>query len=112
MNRTFIFQIEVLQAEVAALKTLVLTSTPSTPNPHLHPQIVQEKKSNSPMSFIKGHRRSTSHHNFTKEMKCVDVSITKPPIQPLAGDKEVSTLFIQIFSCILNTTLFCTSKER
>jgi hypothetical protein len=32
-------QIEVLTAEVAALKTLVLTSTPSRPNPHLHPQI-------------------------------------------------------------------------
>lgn len=32
-------QVDVLQAEVAALKTLVLTSTPSRPNPHLHPQI-------------------------------------------------------------------------
>ena len=32
-------QVEVLTAEVAALKTLVLTSTPSRPNPHLHPQI-------------------------------------------------------------------------
>lgn len=32
-------KVEVLTAEVAALKTLVLTSTPSSPNPHLHPQI-------------------------------------------------------------------------
>lgn len=32
-------QVEVLTAEVSALKTLVLTSTPSRPNPHLHPQI-------------------------------------------------------------------------
>lgn len=32
-------KVEVLQAEVAALKTLVLTSTPSRPNPHLHPQL-------------------------------------------------------------------------
>lgn len=30
---------EVLAAEVTALKTLVLTSTPARPNPHLHPQI-------------------------------------------------------------------------
>ncbi|XP_012285748.1 uncharacterized protein LOC105702629 [Orussus abietinus] len=30
---------EVLAAEVAALKTLVLTSTPARPNKHLHPQI-------------------------------------------------------------------------
>lgn len=90
-------KIEVLQAEVTALKTLVLTSTPSTPNPHLNPQIVQEKKSNSPMSFIKGHRRSTSHHNFTKEMKTVEVNITKPPIQPLAGDREIDEVFYAEF---------------
>ena len=32
-------KIDVLQAEVAALKTLVITSTPSRPNAHLHPQI-------------------------------------------------------------------------
>lgn len=32
-------KVDVLTAEVAALKTLVLTSTPSRPNPHLHPQI-------------------------------------------------------------------------
>ena len=32
-------QIEVLQAEVSALKELVITSTPSMPNTHLHPQI-------------------------------------------------------------------------
>lgn len=32
-------KVEVLAAEVNALKTLVLTSTPSRPNPHLHPQI-------------------------------------------------------------------------
>lgn len=32
-------KVDVLTAEVSALKTLVLTSTPSKPNPHLHPQI-------------------------------------------------------------------------
>lgn len=37
-------QIEVLTAEVSALKTLVLTSTPSRPNPHLHPQIDPKTK--------------------------------------------------------------------
>lgn len=37
-------QVEVLTAEVAALKTLVLTSTPSRPNPHLHPQIDPKTK--------------------------------------------------------------------
>lgn len=32
-------KVDVLTAEVAALKTLVLTSTPSRPNVHLHPQL-------------------------------------------------------------------------
>jgi Rab-3A-interacting protein len=32
-------KVDGLQTEVAALKTLVLTSTPSQPNKHLHPQI-------------------------------------------------------------------------
>lgn len=62
-----------LQAEVAALKQLVLTSTPSAPNKHLHPQICdtspkKEKGANS-KPFWKSHRRSTSHHEFTKEQR-------------------------------------------
>lgn len=36
-------KVDVLTAEVAALKTLVLTSTPSSPNPHLHPQICKDE---------------------------------------------------------------------
>ena len=69
-----ISQVEVLQAEVVALKQLVLTSTPSSPNKHLNPQIdsgngngdkEKEKKKSKP--FWKTHRRSTSHHQFTKE---------------------------------------------
>lgn len=38
-------KMDVLTAEVVALKTLVLTSTPSRPNPHLHPQIGKEDNS-------------------------------------------------------------------
>lgn len=45
-------QIDVLQAEVTALKTLVLTSTPSSPNRQLHPQLL------SPGS--RGHTRHKS----------------------------------------------------
>ncbi|KAL5010296.1 hypothetical protein ScPMuIL_012601 [Solemya velum] len=66
-------QVEVLIAEVAALKQLVLTSTPSSPNKHLHPQIdsAPQKKEKEKLSkpFWKGHRRSTSHHEFTKEAR-------------------------------------------
>lgn len=63
-----LLQIEVLSAEVAALKNLVLTSTPSSPNKHLHPQIDNSnKKDKVGKPFWKTHRRSTSHHQLTKE---------------------------------------------
>lgn len=61
---------EVLAAEVAALKTLVLTSTPARPNPHLHPQIDTRCRSSGnsedsqPGIFTKKHRRSPSHFNL------------------------------------------------
>ena len=38
-------QIEGLETEVVALKDLVLTSTPSKPNKHLHPQLNDKKSS-------------------------------------------------------------------
>lgn len=65
-------QIDVLQAELKALKQLVLTSTPSSPNKHLHPQIdpelqTKKEKTEQKKPFWKTHRRSTSHHEFTKE---------------------------------------------
>lgn len=73
-------KIEMLSAEVAALKNLVLTSTPSAPNKHLHPQINngasaassstgsgKKEKGNKP--FWMTHRRSTSHHQYTKEAR-------------------------------------------
>ncbi|XP_046748503.1 guanine nucleotide exchange factor for Rab-3A-like [Diprion similis] len=56
---------EVLAAEVAALKTLVLTSTPARPNPHLHPQIDGRSREETPGGiFAKRHRRSPSHFNL------------------------------------------------
>merc|ERR1719204_2697181 len=70
-------KIEVLSAEVQALKALVLTSTPSTPNRHLHPQISpsperrsssqqqqQQQNGGSPhhkSSLMNGHKRAASH---------------------------------------------------
>jgi len=63
----YVFKVEVLQAEVSALKQLVLTSTPSSPNKHLHPQIAngdapgnkekEKKKEKSLKPFWKTHRR-------------------------------------------------------
>jgi len=57
-------KVEVLTAEVAALKTLVLTSTPSRPNPHLHPQIDPKARDEGVTFFSKKHRRCPSHFNL------------------------------------------------
>lgn len=61
-------KIEVLQAEVQALKALVITSTPSMPNRHLHPQI--EKKANGVRClFQKGHKRFPSNYELESATK-------------------------------------------
>ncbi|XP_011639042.1 guanine nucleotide exchange factor for Rab-3A-like [Pogonomyrmex barbatus] len=85
---------EVLAAEVAALKTLVLTSTPSRPNPHLHPQIdTKGRVSNGEESqqglFTKKHRRSPSHFNlkYGRENSPPE-SPVKEQRPPLPIDKE------------------------
>uniref|UniRef100_A0A8D8RDM1 Guanine nucleotide exchange factor for Rab-3A n=1 Tax=Cacopsylla melanoneura TaxID=428564 RepID=A0A8D8RDM1_9HEMI len=69
-------QVDVLSAEVSALKTLVLTSTPSRPNPHLHPQIESKNSANKDQDggigvvssgstgLFRKHRRSPSHCNL------------------------------------------------
>ncbi|KAH0557976.1 guanine nucleotide exchange factor for Rab-3A-like isoform X2 [Cotesia glomerata] len=93
---------EVLAAEVSALKTLVLTSTPAQPNPHLHPQIDIRSKSSSGSDdlqlglFTKKHRRSPSHFNLkygrensppespVKEQK------TSLPIEIHASEKDIT----------------------
>uniref|UniRef100_A0A8C3CCE9 RAB3A interacting protein like 1 n=1 Tax=Cairina moschata TaxID=8855 RepID=A0A8C3CCE9_CAIMO len=49
-------KIDMLQAEVTALKTLVITSTPSSPNWELHPQLQSPSKA----VFRKGHVRNKS----------------------------------------------------
>ena len=52
-------QIDVLQAEVTALKTLVLTSTPSSPNRQLHPQL-QSPGTRGAYKHVGGHIRNKS----------------------------------------------------
>ncbi|KAK9875609.1 hypothetical protein WA026_009408 [Henosepilachna vigintioctopunctata] len=57
-------KVEVLMAEVAALKTLVITSTPSCPNPHLHPQIDKHKEEGV-VIYNKKQQRSPHHYRLT-----------------------------------------------
>ncbi|KAF6738855.1 Guanine nucleotide exchange factor for Rab-3A [Oryzias melastigma] len=52
-------KIDVLQAEVTALKTLVLTSTPSSPNRQLHPQL-QSPGTRGSYKQVGGHVRNKS----------------------------------------------------
>lgn len=49
-------KIDMLQAEVTALKTLVITSTPASPNRELHPQLLSPTKAGP----RKGHSRQKS----------------------------------------------------
>lgn len=73
-------KVEVLSAEVAALKTLVLTSTPSMPNPHLHPQIGKE---DGVPFFTRKHRRCPSHFNLKYGRE------NSPPDSPV---KEINSI--------------------
>ncbi|XP_030880705.1 guanine nucleotide exchange factor for Rab-3A isoform X2 [Leptonychotes weddellii] len=71
-------KIDMLQAEVSALKTLVLTSTPASPNRELHPQLLSPTKA--------GPRKGHLRHKSTGSTLC-------PAVCPAAGhtltlDKE------------------------
>lgn len=82
-----VMQVEVLTAEVAALKTLVLTSTPSRPNPHLHPQIDPRSKedgSNTGSGLFRKHRRSPSHFNLKYGRE------NSPPSSPVKDQRQNS----------------------
>lgn len=73
-------QIDVLQAEVTALKTLVLTSTPSSPNRQLHPQL------QSPST-----RGAYKHHSRNKSMSSTIPEPSSVSIQPVSKEeREVS----------------------
>lgn len=71
-----------LQAEVTALKTLVITSTPSSPNWELHPQLQSPSKA----VFRKGHGRNKS----TSSAIVTAVSQNATPAPVSRECKEVS----------------------
>jgi len=66
------YKLDGLQGEVKFLKSLVLTSTPSNPNRHLHPQIQRQKKPMPKLKqpkFVESLRRSISNHSLNKSEK-------------------------------------------
>ncbi|XP_040184348.1 guanine nucleotide exchange factor for Rab-3A isoform X1 [Rana temporaria] len=80
-------KIDMLQAEVSALKTLVITSTPSSPNRELHPQLQSPSKN----ALRKGHARN-------KSAGCAAVVPAALPAQPINTEgKEVDNLLYSEF---------------
>ncbi|XP_072528385.1 guanine nucleotide exchange factor for Rab-3A isoform X3 [Salminus brasiliensis] len=88
-------KIDVLQAEVSALKTLVLTSTPSSPNRQLHPQL-QSSGSKAASSRPGSHTR---HKSATLSLPQLQSEPTSAPPHTSREDKELdSVLFAEFLS--------------
>ncbi|XP_073515521.1 guanine nucleotide exchange factor for Rab-3A isoform X2 [Phyllobates terribilis] len=86
-------KIDMLQAEVTALKTLVITSTPSSPNRDLHPQLQSPSKN----VLRQGHARN-------KSTGCAAAMPLPPPNQPINTEaKELSAVpsLLSLLLCIV-----------
>ncbi|KYO41637.1 guanine nucleotide exchange factor for Rab-3A isoform A [Alligator mississippiensis] len=82
-------KIDMLQAEVTALKTLVITSTPSSPNRELHPQLQSPTKA----VFRKGHGRNKSTSSAVST-----ASGQSLPLEPVNHEyKEVDAILFAEF---------------
>merc|ERR1711981_1350967 len=62
-------KIDGLETEVAALKTLVLTSTPSQPNRHLHPQLTAMDGKNNSTCQIKPNGQGSNNSLLQGNLK-------------------------------------------
>ncbi|XP_067151983.1 guanine nucleotide exchange factor for Rab-3A isoform X4 [Apteryx mantelli] len=82
-------KIDMLQAEVTALKTLVITSTPSSPNRELHPQLQSPTKA----VFRKGHGRNKSTSSAV--VAAASQSVTPEPVSHEC--KEVDSILFAEF---------------
>uniref|UniRef100_A0A672KK40 RAB3A interacting protein like 1 n=1 Tax=Sinocyclocheilus grahami TaxID=75366 RepID=A0A672KK40_SINGR len=93
-NVTSSLTIDVLQAEVSALKTLVLTSTPSSPNRQLHPQLLSPGPSRA-SSRLRGHTRNKSASGALQ----LPAEPTPTDVATNREDKELdSVLFAEFLS--------------
>ncbi|XP_078537422.1 guanine nucleotide exchange factor for Rab-3A isoform X1 [Lissotriton helveticus] len=86
-------KIDMLQAEVTALKTLVITSTPSSPNREQHPQLQSPSKT----SFRKGHIRNKSTSS------AIGNNSPSPPLEPISKEsKEIGVPpLLSLLFCIV-----------
>ncbi|KAK1335438.1 hypothetical protein QTO34_003224 [Cnephaeus nilssonii] len=83
-------QIDMLQAEVTALKTLVITSTPASPNRELHPQLLSPTKA--------GPRKGHLRHKSTSSALCpIACSAAGHILTPDKDGKEADTTLFAEF---------------
>lgn len=87
-------KIDMLQAEVTALKTLVITSTPSSPNWELHPQLQSPSKA----VFRKGHGRNKSTSSAV--VTAVSQNATPTPVSRECKESGVPAL-LSLLLCII-----------
>ncbi|XP_063335601.1 guanine nucleotide exchange factor for Rab-3A isoform X3 [Pelmatolapia mariae] len=86
-------KIDVLQAEVTALKTLVLTSTPSSPNRQLHPQLQSSGTRGSYKTHIRNKSASGAFPLSPAKKEVSSVSI-----QPVSKeDREMDSILFAEF---------------
>ncbi|XP_033012716.1 guanine nucleotide exchange factor for Rab-3A isoform X6 [Lacerta agilis] len=88
-------KIDMLQAEVTALKTLVITSTPSSPNRELHPQLQSPSKA----VFRKGHGRNKS----TSSAGAATATSQGLPVEPVSSEFKESGVptLLSLLLCIV-----------
>ncbi|XP_068800538.1 guanine nucleotide exchange factor for Rab-3A isoform X5 [Struthio camelus] len=87
-------KIDMLQAEVTALKTLVITSTPSSPNRELHPQLQSPSKA----VFRKGHGRNKSTSSAV--VSAASQIVTPEPVSHECKESGVPAL-LSLLLCII-----------
>ncbi|XP_039559325.1 guanine nucleotide exchange factor for Rab-3A isoform X2 [Passer montanus] len=87
-------KIDMLQAEVTALKTLVITSTPSSPNRELHPQLQSPSKA----GFRKGHGRNKS--TSSAMVSAASQSVAPEPVSRECRESGFPAL-LSLLLCIL-----------
>ncbi|XP_076199846.1 guanine nucleotide exchange factor for Rab-3A isoform X1 [Aptenodytes patagonicus] len=87
-------KIDMLQAEVTALKTLVITSTPSSPNRELHPQLQSPSKA----VFRKGHGRNKS--TSSAMVSAASQNVTPEPVSHECKESGLPAL-LSLLLCII-----------
>ncbi|XP_069713454.1 guanine nucleotide exchange factor for Rab-3A isoform X2 [Phaenicophaeus curvirostris] len=87
-------KIDMLQAEVTALKTLVITSTPSSPNRELHPQLQSPSKA----GFRKGHGRNKS--TSSAMVSAASQNVTPEPVSHECKESGLPAL-LSLLLCLI-----------